>query len=109
MAIEQWGFLRLLWLGTSIYNDHLWGPVTLTPFPEHLSVEGLTTCFDDLGLLRLGFEHPTVRVQDERFATAAAIWIDNVDQLTLSVPIVKSWYIVHMVISTPCYIRYSRR
>ena len=31
MAIEQWGFSsmpHLLWYGTSVYNGHLWGPVT---------------------------------------------------------------------------------
>ena len=42
MAIEQWGFfsvLHLLWHGASIYNGHLWGPVTLTPIAERLAVE----------------------------------------------------------------------
>ena len=42
MAIEQWGFFcvpHLLWLGASVYNDHLRGSVTLTPFAERLTVE----------------------------------------------------------------------
>ena len=42
MAIEQWGFLsvpHLLWHGASVYNGHLWGPVTLTPIAERLAVE----------------------------------------------------------------------
>ena len=33
MALEQWGFLsmpHLLWYGPTVYNGHLWGPVTLT-------------------------------------------------------------------------------
>ena len=42
MAIEQWGFFsvsHLLWKGSSVYNGHLRGPVTLTPFAERLAVE----------------------------------------------------------------------
>ena len=42
MAIEQWGFfsvLLLLWHGTSVYNGHLRGPVTLTPITERLAVD----------------------------------------------------------------------
>ena len=34
MSIELWGFFsvpRLLWHGTSVFNGHLRGPVTLTP------------------------------------------------------------------------------
>ena len=34
MTIEQWGFFsvpHLVWYGTSVYNGHLRGPVTLTP------------------------------------------------------------------------------
>ena len=42
LAIEQWGYFRLphlLWHGASVYNGHLWGPVTLTPIAEHWAVE----------------------------------------------------------------------
>ena len=42
MAIEQWGFFsvpHLLWHGASVYNGHLWGSVTLTPFAERSAVE----------------------------------------------------------------------
>ena len=42
MAIEQWGFFnvqRQLWHGTSVYNGHLRGTVTLTPIAEHLAVK----------------------------------------------------------------------
>ena len=42
MAIEQRGFSsvpHLLWHGASLYNGHLWGPVTLTPIAERLAVE----------------------------------------------------------------------
>ena len=42
MAIEQWGFFsvsHLLWHGSSVYNGHLRGPVTLTPIAERLAVE----------------------------------------------------------------------
>ena len=49
---------HLLWHGTSIYNGHLGGHMTHTQcqaFPKGT----LTTCFNDIGLSRLGFEHPT--------------------------------------------------
>ena len=56
MAIEQWGFFNvphLLWHGPTVYNVHLRGPVTLTPYPERLTDSGaVTTCFYDLGLSR---------------------------------------------------------
>ena len=42
MAIEQWGFFNmphLLWHWPTLYNGHLRGPVTLTPFAERLAVE----------------------------------------------------------------------
>ena len=41
-AIEQWGFFsvsHLLWHGTSVYNVHLRGPVTLATIAERLAVE----------------------------------------------------------------------
>ena len=42
IAIEQWGFFNmqhLLWPGSTLYNGHLWGPVTLIPNAERLAVE----------------------------------------------------------------------
>ena len=42
MSIEQWEFLsvpHLLWHGSSVYNCHIWGPMTLTPIVEHLAEE----------------------------------------------------------------------
>ena len=51
MAIEQWGFFsvpHLLWQGTSVYNGHLRGPVTLSPFAERLAVELLLPVFTTL-------------------------------------------------------------
>ena len=45
MAIVLWGFFsvsHLLWHGASrasVYNGHLWGPVTLAPISERLAVE----------------------------------------------------------------------
>ena len=39
MVIEQWGFfIRVLWLGTTLYNGHLRGPVTFKPVSERLAV-----------------------------------------------------------------------
>ena len=48
----------------SVYSGHLPGPVTLAPNAE---LCGPTiTCFKDLDLSRLGFEHPTLRLRGER-------------------------------------------
>ena len=84
-AIEQWGFFilpHLLWHGASVYNGHLWGPVTLTPIAiaEGLAVavsRAVTTWFYNLGLSRLGFEHPTFRLRGERSSpcTTAAVFV----------------------------------
>ena len=70
MAIEQWGFFsvpNLLRQRASVYNGHLRGPVTQTIIGERLAVELSlrTTCFYDLGLSRLGFEHLTFRLRGE--------------------------------------------
>ena len=57
MAIKEWGFFsvpHLLWHGASVYNDHLRGPVTLTPIAELVAVELSLPVFYDLGLPRLG-------------------------------------------------------
>ena len=64
MAIEQWGFFsmpHLLWHGASVTRDT--PPPLMPPFGSG----AVTTCFNDLGLSRLGFEHPTFRLQVERF------------------------------------------
>ena len=45
IAIDQWGFLTV---------------------PTCYNTEAVTTCFYDLGLSRLGFGHPTFRMQGER-------------------------------------------
>ena len=42
MTSEQWCFFsvpHLLWLGASVYNGHLRGPVTLTPIAKRITVE----------------------------------------------------------------------
>ena len=42
MAIEQWGFFNVphpLRLWPTVYNGHLWGPVTLTPVAKLYAVE----------------------------------------------------------------------
>ena len=71
-AIEQWGFFSVPHLlhvtrpGHPVYNGHLQWPVTLTPNAERWIGSGaVTTCFNDLGLSRLGFEHPTFRLRGE--------------------------------------------
>ena len=43
---------------------HGW-PMTLTPIAERCS-GAVTTCFNDLGLYRLLFEHPNFRLRGER-------------------------------------------
>ena len=57
MVIEHRGFFsvpHVLWHGASVYKGHLRGPVTLTPNAERLAIEAVTTCFNFLGLSRLG-------------------------------------------------------
>ena len=44
---------HLLWHGASIYNGHLRGPETLAPIAKRLTVQGVSTCFNDLGLSQL--------------------------------------------------------
>ena len=60
MAIEQWEVFNVphpLRHGPTVHNDHLWGPVTLTPVAERLAVHGaVTICFYYLGLSRPGIE-----------------------------------------------------
>ena len=66
LAIGQWGFFkvpRIFWRGASVSNGHLRVPVTLTLIAERLAV---TTCLYDLGLSRLGFEQPTLRLRGQR-------------------------------------------
>ena len=68
MAIEQWGFFsvpHLLWHWAYVYNGHLRGPVILA-YWRAFSSEAVTACFYDLGLFRLGFEHPNFRLRDQR-------------------------------------------
>ena len=49
-----------------MYNGQFREPVTLTSLAERLAVELSKPVFYDLGLLRLGFERPTFRIQGER-------------------------------------------
>ena len=70
MAFEQWGFFslpHLLWHGVSVNNDHLRGPLRLTPSAERLAVAvHVATCFYDLGLSRVGLEHKIFLLQIQR-------------------------------------------
>ena len=71
LSVRFFNLSLLLWHGASIYNCHLRGPVTLTPNAEFLAVwqfgsGAVTTCFYDLDLWRLGFEHPTFRLRAQR-------------------------------------------
>ena len=49
-----------------IINGHLRGLVTLTLIAGCFS-RTVTSCLNDLGLSRLGFEHPTFRLRDKRY------------------------------------------
>ena len=58
MGIEQWGFIRvphLLWHGASVYNHHSHPRTCDThTYCRALSSGAITSCFYDLGVLRLG-------------------------------------------------------
>ena len=59
MTIEKWGFFEvphLLWHGSTLYNSHLRGPVTLTPVAELLAVELSLPVFTTSGLSRAVIE-----------------------------------------------------
>ena len=58
---------HLLWHGASVYNGHFRGPVTFTcTYCRALGSAAVTTCFYDLVLSRLGFEHQTFRLRGQR-------------------------------------------
>ena len=66
ICIEQWGFFtvpHLLCHRACVYNGHLRERLTLTCIAERGAV---TTCFHNLGLSRLEFEHPTFRLRVQR-------------------------------------------
>ena len=50
--------IRLLWSSPRTRDTHT--------YSSALSSRAITTCFYDLGLSRLGFEHPTYRLRGER-------------------------------------------
>ena len=58
---------HLLRHGTSIYNGHVGGPVTLIHYYRAFGSGAVTTCFYNLCLSRPGFEHPTFHLRGERF------------------------------------------
>ena len=63
IASEQWGFFSvpyLLWQGASVNNGHQRTLDTHTSC-RAFSSGAVTICSYDLGLSRLGFEHPTFR------------------------------------------------
>ena len=56
MAIEQWGFFSV---------QHLL-VISEDPLHSHLLTRAVTTCLYDSGMSRLGCEHPTFRLRDQR-------------------------------------------
>ena len=67
-AIKQWGFFsvpHLLWLGLSVYKLMVISNDTHINCREFGSGAVTLTCFYDLCLSRLGFEHPTFRLRGE--------------------------------------------
>ena len=67
-STERWDFIlwvfkhaKLLWHGASVYDTHT--------YCRALSSGAVTTCFYDLGLSHLGFEHPTFQLRGQRSNT----------------------------------------
>ena len=85
MAIEHWGLFslpHLLYHGTSVYNGHLRGPISITSAVEHLEVELPLPVYIWLWSVSTawGFEHPTFPMRGERLtdcATAAVHYVRN--------------------------------
>ena len=72
-ALWQWGFFsmpHLLWHGSSIYNGHLQGPMTLAPDAECLAVEFSLPVLN-LSMPWLRLEHPTFRSYQMRHRRGA--------------------------------------
>ena len=82
MAIEQWGVFsvtNLLWHGIPFIKfvmsyfvccvKHQSSPRTCYTHTccRAIGSGAVTTCYDDLGLSRLGFEHPAFRMLSERY------------------------------------------
>ena len=69
MTIEQWGFFsvpHILWHGASVYSDNFWGLYDTHICCQAFDSRTVTTCFYDLGLSRLGFQHPSFRMRGKR-------------------------------------------
>ena len=89
MTIEQWGFFsvpHLLRHVASVYNGHLWEPITLTPTAECLAIELSLSAFTT-GLLQLGFTHPIFSLGGKRSHPLRyhRVWAIDVDILYLYV------------------------
>ena len=85
MATEQWGFFsvpHLLWHGTS-------DPCIMTRGTR--SIWTVTTRFNDLGLSRLGFEHPTLCMRGECSNHLHYRCSQTVSHFKLSGNFAKSW------------------
>ena len=84
MAIEQWVFFNvphLLWHGSTLYNGHLRGHVTLTPVAELLAVElSLPVCCDR----RSNPDLPHARRTLYLYATAAVVQLRDEKILNLT-------------------------
>ena len=80
MPFEHWGFVsvqRLLWHGASAYNGFLLRIRDNHTYCQAFRSGAVTTCFYELGLSRLGFEHPTFLLRVNALthrATAAVSW-----------------------------------
>ena len=55
-AVRFFSMPHLLWHGSTFYNGHIWGPVTLTPIVELLVVEMSLPVFKRLGSIMTGIE-----------------------------------------------------
>ena len=73
-AIEQWGFFsvpHLLWHGASVYSWSSPRTRDTHTFCITNSSGAVITCFYDIGLSRLGLQHPTFRFLDQRSTPTA--------------------------------------
>ena len=98
MAIKQWGFFSvthlLLWHGASVYDGHLQGPLTHLHRRAFRSA-AVTTCFNDYGISRLGFEHPTLILWGLTHRDTPAVSVMYVQHFLLhllQISLLKNWY-----------------
>ena len=106
MAIEQWGFFSMPHILWPVNNGHLRGHSHIFQSVLH---EAAFTWFNDLGLSRVGFEHPSLRLPGEhsnrlRHRRANRRYITNNSLIFVCIHIYVAWI---FLINMQCFKNFS--